>query len=38
MKKYPIGNIYIDYDGIQCECYVSKNKLKKLYIIMYTQN
>lgn len=29
MKKYPISNIYIDYDGIQCECYLSKNRIKK---------
>lgn len=29
MKKYPIRNIYIDYDGIQCECYLSKNRIKK---------
>lgn len=29
MKRYPIRNIYIDYDGIQCECYLSKNRIKK---------
>lgn len=29
MKKYPISNILIDYDGIQCECYLSKNRIKK---------
>ena len=29
MKKYPISNIDIDYDGIQCECYLSKNRIKK---------
>lgn len=29
MKKYPIRNIYIDYDGIQCECYLSRNRIKK---------
>lgn len=29
MKKYPIRNIYIDYDGIQCECYLSKSKIKR---------
>lgn len=38
MKKYPIRNIYIDYDGIQCECYISKNKLKKVvYNCVYTK-
>lgn len=31
MKKYPISNIYIDYDGIQCECYLSKNRIKEVY-------
>lgn len=37
MKKYSVSNIYIDYDGIQCECYVSKNKLKKVvYNYVYT--
>ena len=29
MCKYPMCNIYIEYDGIQCECYLSKNKIKK---------
>ena len=29
MKRYSISNIYIDYDGIQCECYLFKNKIKK---------
>lgn len=29
MKKYPISNILIDYDGIQDECYLSKNEIKK---------
>lgn len=29
MKRYPISNIDIDYDGIQCECYLSKNRIKK---------
>lgn len=29
MKRYPISNIYIDYDGIQCECYLSRNRIKK---------
>ena len=29
MCKYPMHNIYIDYDGIQCECYLSKCKIKK---------
>lgn len=29
MKRYSISNIYIDYDGIKCECYLSKNKIKK---------
>ena len=29
MKRYPTSNIYIDYDGIQCECYLSKNRIKK---------
>lgn len=29
MKRYSISNIYIDYDGIQCECYLSKNRIKK---------
>lgn len=35
MKRYPISNIDIDYDGIQCECYLSKNRIKKLFIIVY---
>lgn len=30
MKRYSISNIYIDYDGIQCECYLSKNRIKKV--------
>lgn len=29
MKRYSISNIYIDYDGIQCKCYLSKNRIKK---------
>lgn len=29
MCKYPMYNIYIDYDGIQCGCYLSKSKIKK---------
>ena len=38
MKRYSIRNIYIDYDGIQCECCVSKNKLKKVvYNYVYTK-
>lgn len=29
MTRYPISNIDIDYDGIQCECYLSKNRIKR---------
>lgn len=29
MKRYPIRNIQIDYDGIQVECYLSKSRIKK---------
>lgn len=29
MKRYSTSNIYIDYDGIQCECYLSKKRIKK---------
>lgn len=29
MNRYSISNILIDYDGIQCECYLSKNRIKK---------
>lgn len=29
MKRYPINNIDIDYDGIQLECYLSKSRIKK---------
>ena len=29
MNKYPMHNIHIEYDGIQCECYLSKSKIKK---------
>lgn len=38
MKHYSIRNIHIDYEGIQCERYVSKNKLKKVvYNYVYTK-
>lgn len=38
MRYYSIRNIYIDYDGIQCECYVSRNRLKKaVYNFIYGQ-
>lgn len=37
MKHYSISNIYIDYDGIRCERYVSKNRLKKVtYNFIYS--
>lgn len=29
MKRYTIRNIQIDYDAIQLECYLSKNRIKK---------
>lgn len=29
MKRYPINNIDIDYDGIQFACHLSKNRIKK---------
>ena len=35
MKRYPINNIDIDYDGIQFACHLSKNRIKKLLIIVY---
>ena len=35
MKHYSIRNICIDYDSITNEQYVSKSKLKKLYIILF---
>lgn len=28
MKHYSIRNIYIDYDGIQCESYLEEHDLK----------
>lgn len=30
MKRYPINNIDIDYDGIQFACHLSKNRIKKV--------
>lgn len=38
MKHYSIRNIYIDYDGIQCESYLSKNRIKRaVYNFIYGQ-
>lgn len=38
MKHYSIRNIYIDYDGITNEQYISKSKLKKVvYNFIYGQ-
>lgn len=32
MKHYSIRNICIDYDGIQCESYLSRNRIKRAVI------
>ena len=38
MKHYSIRNIYIDYEGIQCECYLSRNRIKRaVYNFIYGQ-
>ena len=38
MRHYSIRNIYIDYDGIQCECYLSRNRIKRVvYNFIYGQ-
>lgn len=38
MKRYSIRNIYIDYDGIQCECNLSRNRIKRaVYNFIYGQ-
>lgn len=36
MKHYSIRNIYIDYEGIQCECNLSRNRIKRaVYNFIY---
>lgn len=38
MKHYSISNIYIDYDGIQCESYLSRSRIKRaVYNFIYGQ-
>lgn len=38
MKHYSINNIYIDYDGIQCESCLSRNRIKRaVYNFIYGQ-
>lgn len=38
MKHYSIRNIYIDYEGIQCKCYLSRNRIKRaVYNFIYGQ-
>lgn len=38
MKHYSIRIIYIDYEGIQCECYLSRNRIKRVvYNFIYGQ-